>query len=228
MPHPEPWPKIYREAPEVFEAFGRAEDPEGLVVRRLRELAGIEGRIVLEVGSGTGRYSPELALGSKAYFALEPSPSLLGLAPKTAPVQFIRARGESLPFKTLSMDLVLATWVLAYLQPKACDLVLGEALRVLRSHPGAGIWLVENHWTGAFQALRGREGYGGEPGVKRLIEVHGFRAMAVIETELRFHSEGEAEQVLGALCGTEVRERLRNKPMATLGHHIVILHHPLA
>ena len=231
MPHPEPWPQIYRDAPEVFEAFARAEDPEGLVVQRVRDLAGVAGRKVLEIGCGTGRYSRELARASGAYFALEPGARMLGLARQAcqgSPVHLVAARGESLPFKAQSMDLILATWVLAYLKPGACAQVLRDARRVLRHEPGAGIWLVENHWTGVFQALRGREGFGGEPGVKRLLEDHGFRVVEVLETELRFSSEREAERVLGALCGPEVRERLRKKPMATVGHHVVILHHPLA
>lgn len=227
MPRAEAWPRIYREAPEVFQAFGRAEDPDGLVVGRLREMAGLEGRTILEIGCGTGRYSRDLAKGAAGYFAMEPSPGMLTLAPSGLPpssLHWVRARGEALPLRSQSMDLVLATWVLGYLRPDACGKVLLEAQRALR--PGGEIWLVENHWTGAFQTLRGREGWGGEPGVRRLIEVHGFQVADVIETELRFPSEGEALRVLGTLCGAEVRERLRQKPRATLGHHVVLLRHP--
>lgn len=227
MPNPEAWPRIYREDPEVFEAFGRAEDPDGLVVGRLREMAGLEGRNVLEIGCGTGRYARDLAAGAAGYFALEPSLGMLALAPRAlrqSPLHWVRARGEALPLRSQSMDLVLATWVLAYLKPDACAKVLREAQRVLR--PEGTIWLVENHWTGDFQALRGREWWGGEPGVKRLVEAHGFQVADVIETELRFPSEEEALRVLGTLCGAEVRERLLKKPRATLGHHVVLLRHP--
>ena len=228
MPQSEPWPKIYREAPEIFEAFSRAEDPEGLVVQRLWELAGFPGRRILEIGCGTGRYSQALAPGTAGYFALEPNPGMLGLA-KRGPGEgphLVRARGQALPLRDQSVDLVVASWVLAYLRPEVMTSVIKEAYRVLRPGSGRGIWLVENHWTGAFQALRERAGFGGEPGVKRLIEDHGFQVRDVIETELRFPSGAEAEYVLGALCGSEVRKRLANEPRAALGHHIVLLHHP--
>lgn len=224
---PEPWPRIYREAPELFAAFGRAEDPDGRIAQRLRALAGLPGREVLEIGAGTGRYSQACSQGTAEYFAVEPSPEMACLAKQAlrgTRVHCVRARGEHLPFKDQSLDRVVATWVLAYLRPAACGRVVQEALRVLRA---GGIWLVENHWTGAFQELRGRAGLEGEPGLGRLLEEHGFRVVEVIESELRFPSALEAQRILGALCGPEVGQRLAERPLSRLGHHVAILHRPL-
>ena len=39
----EHWSRAYREAPEIFDAFTRAEDPDGLVARRLRDAAALDG-----------------------------------------------------------------------------------------------------------------------------------------------------------------------------------------
>lgn len=226
-PAPEPWPRIYQEAPEIFEAFGRAEDPDGLIARRLWELAGLAGRRVLEIGCGTGRYTREWMGDASDYVALEPSSGMLGLARQAAggaAVHWVEARGEALPFKENTFNRVLATWVLAYLRPETCTRVIQQALRVLRPEGNGGIWLVENHWTGAFQELRGREGLGGEPGVRRLLDDHGFRVADVIETELRFNSGAEALHILGSLCGPGVAERLKERPLARIGHNVVILH----
>ena len=231
MPKPEPWPQIYRDAPEIFEAFGQAEDPEGLIAGRVQALAGLAGKRVLEIGCGTGRYSGAWAEHATGYVALEPSPKMLGLARTSCEdsgVHLVRGRGEGLPFRDESFDRVVATWVLAYLRPEACRRVLGEAERVFRKGGGGGIWLVENHWTGDFQALRRREGLGGEPGVARLLEAHGFEAVEVVKTELRFPSALEAERILGALCGPDVAERLRRRPTSRLGHNVVILHRPVS
>lgn len=218
---PEPWPRIYREAPGIFDAFGRAEDPDGLIVRRVRELAGLEGKRILEIGAGTGRYSREWANHAAQVVALEPNPKLLAVGRKARPeLSWVVGQGERLPFRDYSLDGVLATWVLAYLRPEACGRVLQEARRVLR---GGAIWLVENHWTGAFQELRGRAGLGGEPGVERLLKDHGFRVAEVVETELRFPSAAEAQRLLGTLCGPAVAERLALRPTATIGHHVVLL-----
>lgn len=225
MPHAESWPRIYRERPEVFAAFARAEDPEGRIVARLRDLAGLAGATAAEVGCGTGRYTAELAGACARYVATDPSPALLGLASAANPgLALVRARAEALPFRPAAFDRVLATWVLAYLRPAARAAAVAEALRVLR--PGGSAWLVENHWEGDFQELRDRQGYGAEPGVADLLEAHGFRVAEVLETELRFESSGEAEAILGALCGDAVAEKLRRAPRARFGHAVAILHRP--
>lgn len=225
MPPREHWPRIYRERPEVFEAFARAEDPEGRIVARLRAHAQLDGSESLEVGCGTGRYSAELARACARYVATDPSPALLGLAARAGGGPgLVRARAEALPFRTASADRVLATWVLAYLRPASQAAAVAEALRVLRS--GGGAWLVENHWEGDFQELRGCAGYGGEPGVKALLEVHGFTVAETLESELRFGTEAEAEAVLGALCGEAVARRLQARPRRRFGHAVVLLHRP--
>lgn len=222
MPPVEHWPRVYREHPEVFAAFARAEDPEGRIVARLRALADLAGTTAVEVGCGTGRYTAELARACGRYVATDPSPGLLALASEAQPgLQLVRARGEALPFRDRGADRLLATWVLAYLRPAAREAAVAEALRVLR--PGGSAWLVENHWEGDFQELRDCAGYGGEPGVKALIEDHGFQVVEVLDTELRFPTEAEAEAVLGALCGEAVAEKLRRAPRARFGHAVVIL-----
>ncbi len=222
MPPVEHWPRIYIEHPEIFAAFARAEDPEGRIVERLRALAALAGATAVEVGCGTGRYTAELARACGRYVATDPSPGLLALAAAANPgLGLVRARAESLPLRDRCVDRYLATWVLAYLRPAARAAAVAEALRVLR--PGGSAWLVENHWAGDFQALRDCAGYGAEPGVKALLEEHGFEVAETLETELRFPSAADAEAVLGALCGEAVADKLRRAPRARFGHAVVLL-----
>ncbi|MBK8725600.1 MAG: methyltransferase domain-containing protein [Holophagaceae bacterium] len=222
MPAPEHWPSVYRDRPEIFAAFARAEDPQGRIVARLAELANLEGTTALELGCGTGRYTTELAQRCARYLATDPSPALLELAKRDGAAPWLlRTRAERLPLKDHCVDRVLATWVLAYLRPGDRAAALAEAARVLR--PGGSMWLVENHWDGEFQELRDRAGYGAEPGVKALIEAGGFRVAARIESELRFDSNEEAAAILGALCGETVAEKLRRAPRRSFGHEVVIL-----
>jgi SAM-dependent methyltransferase len=223
MPHREAWSRIYRERPDIFAAFCRAEDPEGRIVARLQALAGLEGATAVEAGCGTGRYSAELARACSRYVATDRSASLLAQAAAASPcLDLVRARAEALPFRAHCADRYFATWVLAYLRPPAREAAVAEALRVLR--PGGSAWLVENHWEGDFQELRDCSGYGAEPGVKDLLEVHGFRVAETLETELRFDTAQEAGAILGALCGEAVAEKLRRAPRARFGHAVVLLH----
>ena len=114
LPAPrENWDRAYREAPEIFEAFSRAEDPDGLLARRLLAHVSLAGRTVLELGCGTGRYTRELAPRAGLYLGVEPSSSMLNLARKAfdglpRPPVLLRARGQTLPLRSGSLDVMLA------------------------------------------------------------------------------------------------------------------------
>ncbi len=228
---PENWDRAYREAPEIFEAFSRAEDPEGRVVRSLLAHAPLSGRTVLELGYGTGRYTRELAPQSGCYLGVEPSPTLHSLARRACagltPTPFLlRARGQALPLRAASVDVMIAAWVVVNLRPAIREAVQREAARVLRPGPGHGLWLIENHWNSQFQRCRGRGGED-EARLRHLIEVDGFRMVETIATKLRFPDAAEAERVLGYLCGEALLARLRRRPTATLEHRVVLLHRPV-
>ena len=227
----ENWDRSYREAPEIFAAFSRSEDPEGLVARRLLAHVSLSGRTVLELGCGTGRYTRELTPQAGLYLGVEPSSSMLSLARTSftdllQPPVLLRSRGESLPFRASSVEVMLAAWVLVNLREEVRVRVLKEASRVLRPGPGCGMWLLENHWDSQFQRYRGR-GAEDELRLRRLMAHDGFRMVEVVATELRFPSSSEAERVLGYLCGETMLGHLRRAPTAVLEHRIVILHRPV-
>lgn len=214
----EPWPRIYREAPEVFAAFRQAEDPEGRIPAQLRRCLDLGGRRILELGAGTGKLAEALAPGCAAWIALEPEAGLLAQGRWEAALP-VRGLGQRLPLRDASVDHGVAAWVLGYLPPLRQARVVAEALRVLR--PGGSLWAVENGAGGDFQALRGVEDW--EPGTARLLEDLGFEAVARVATELRFPSAEAAEGVLGALCGEAVRQRLQARPQAIFSHTVAIL-----
>ena len=224
----ENWNRAYREAPEIFDEFCRAEDPDGRITRRLKAHADLASRVVLEIGCGTGRYTGAWAAGTGHYAAVERSPAMLALArqncsARSLPLDLLCADAGRLPFPDATFDRGLAGWVVVNLRPAVRSAVLAEASRVLRSHADAKIWLVENHWSGEFQELRGRRAEVEEARIEKLATEWGFEAVEVVETELRFPSTEAARRVLGWLCGERVRERLRDRPTTRLGHHVVVL-----
>lgn len=224
----ENWDRAYCEAPEIFDAFSRAEDPGDLVAKRLRAHADLPSRTVLELGCGTGRYTRELAPHAGFYLGVEPSASMLAFARNAfkslpRPPILLRARGQALPLRTGSVDVVLAAWVLVNLREEVRGRLLLEASRVLKPGPGRGIWLIENHWDSQFQHYRGR-GAEDERRLRRLMERDGFRLVEVVDAELRFPSSAEAERILGYLCGKTMLDHLRRAPTAVLEHRIAILH----
>lgn len=219
MAPPEGWTRAYGGAPEVFAAFVAAEDPEGRVKAALGGLRAFAGDRVLDLGCGTGHVSAWLLGQGAEVVAVDREAALLARAP-SGPA-YVRADGRRLPLRDSTVDQVLAAWVVLNSPPAARRALLAESARVLR--PGGATWLVENHPSGAFHALRG------EPAeeVERLDElksVHGFREAEVVDTELCFPDAAEAARILGCLLGPEAAARLGGR--SRLPHRVVILERP--
>jgi len=224
----ENWTRAYREAPEVFDAFTRAEDPEGLIAGRLLAHASLSRGSVVEIGCGSGSLMSRIAPRTECYLGIDPEPRMLALARDRAggvrsQVHLVQARAERLPIRTGVVDQLVAAWVLIGLPPRRLTRVLDEASRVLGTRPEAGLWVVESHWSGEFHDLRGPRRETERQRIQELVANRGFSCVEVLRTELRFPSAGEAERVLGYLCGSETGDRLRRSPRATLTHDVIIL-----
>ena len=110
----------------------------------LRLLTKIEGRDVLDVGCGTGRWLAELShRGPHSLHGVDPSPEMLSVAAtkKIPGAQLSLAACSDLPIDDASMDVLLASFVLSY----EGDLraAAGELARVAR--PGADLFLSDMH-----------------------------------------------------------------------------------
>jgi SAM-dependent methyltransferase len=218
----ERWALTYREAPQVFDAFSRAEDRGGLLVPALIEASTLRERRVLELGCGTGRWTRELAPAAASLVALEPAPGMLALARRAGgrATHWVRARAEALPFASGAFERVVAAFVFANLRPRVRAAALREARRALAA--GGQLWLVENHWEDDFQALRREAGLRVEVEVAPLLE-DGFEVIETLETEMRFESDDEARRILGQILGCRVETTLAAHPRSRFVHRVCLL-----
>ena len=127
-----------------------AQDPAD--PRRSLPAIGPHHRRVLDVGCGAGQtlISSRLPPGSLGVgIDIDHEPLVLGreLAPT---LQFLRARGEALPFTPSSFDLVICRVALPYMHIRRA---LAEMARVLVH--GGDIWLVLHPWRMTMAELRG-------------------------------------------------------------------------
>lgn len=219
----ERWPEVYREQPEIFERFANAEDRDHLVPDRLRHAGVLEGKALLELGCGSGRWTRELCAGERPYFALEPQAGLLKLArgQGLSGVQWIRARGQALPFATECFERIFAGFVLANQRPKARLALLEEARRVLTN--GGSLWALENDQDDDLQDLRRRAGLETPVEIRPLLEEHDFELIETVETRLEFEEETASALVLGTILGPRVEALLAREPQHRFRHRICIL-----
>jgi SAM-dependent methyltransferase len=134
--------------PDIYEIENRAVDPGGHVLAAMRNLAPWDGRILVDLGCGTGFWLPGYARDASAVIGVEPDPALRSAAAARtrglADVQVLPGSAEHLPLADRSVDVVHARF--AYFLAPGGDAGLAEVLRVLR--PGGSLVVVDNdhHW----------------------------------------------------------------------------------
>lgn len=125
------------EMARVTELQGRELFP--LLRSRLRG----DERLVLDLGCGPGRFTPDLADITRArVVGVDPIQRLLDLAPRHPQVDY-RLMGEGqIPLDAASVDVVWICLVLGGIHGRTLDATIAEIGRVLR--PGGLVFLVEN------------------------------------------------------------------------------------
>lgn len=110
---------------------------------------------MLDVGAGTGEAFKHVPSDVTGVVAVEPDPGMLRRARRraaetNAPVGFVRALGEALPFSAECFDTAVATLVLCTVED--LEATVAELYRVLR--PGGRLLLME-HVRASDDALAG-------------------------------------------------------------------------
>ena len=226
----ERWEKTYTSDVDVYEALGAAGDAEGRVLPRLLAGFSVRGKTVLEVGCGTGGYAQALAPLTRAYYALDISAPMLGLARRPCAgvgnLAFLRANAEAIPLRDGSVDAAFGTWAIgAIWPPDARERALGEVHRVVE--PGGEVWAVENHWESAFMDMRGDEEQAWDHQTRLWYESHGYEIFDTVDTAFVFPTLAEARRVLGFIFGEKALRYLDAHPSPRLEHTAMIVHKTL-
>ncbi len=142
---------------ELYEVENRAADPDGHVLAAMRAHAPWTGRVLLDLGCGSGYWLGRYADEAAEVIGIEPDPRLLPIATGRDPrVRVLHGSAEHIPLEDQSVDVVHARF--AYFFPPGCDAGLTEVMRVLR--PGGSLVVVGNDLQrGEFaELLRSAEG----------------------------------------------------------------------
>jgi SAM-dependent methyltransferase len=163
----------------------------------MRAVADWDGRVVLDVGCGSGFHLPRLGSTASHVYGVEPHPGLVRLATRRtrslANVTVLAGTAQDLPLPDDSVDVVHARW--AYFFGPGSEPGLAELDRVVRH--GGTAFVIDNDATRSTFGSWFRRGYPAvDPlAVERFWSTRGWRRTSV-DVEWRFDSRADLEAVL--------------------------------
>jgi SAM-dependent methyltransferase len=175
----------------------------------MREQATWSGRVVLDLGCGTGFHLARFADEAAQVYGVEPHPGLVRLATRRtrslANVTVLAGAAQDLPLPDGSVDVVQARW--AYFFGPGCEPGLAELDRVVRR--GGTAFVIDND--------AGRSTFGGwfrrgyprvdTGAVERFWSAHGW-SRTPLDVDWRFDTRADLEAVVRIEFAPELAESI--------------------
>lgn len=201
--------KSYYNEVDYYEEFSKYEDYPRKIEKFL--LPKIKGKIVLDLGCGSGKFLKSLAPSSKKYYGLDVSKQQLKIAmekaKKMSNVKFFNSSAENIPLPDKSIDVVIATWVISAVNGfKRKRKMLDEVNRVLKNN--CKVYLVENDFKGEFEEIR-KHPKRVEKYNKWLLK-QGFKKIKYVQTYFKFPSFQIAVRVFDQIWGKRVSSQIKS------------------
>ena len=215
---------IYTSKADAYHRMIAVEDYNNQVLNAIQGLTRLDGKRILDLGSGTGRFPLMLrehncqVIASDLHFAM-----LIEQQRQRARVagswSLAQADMRALPFMPRSADLVLAGWAIGHMRAwYASDwqVQMGAALDEMQrmAAPGGSLFIFETMSTGSHTPA---------PPNAELAEYYhwleterGFSAHAPIQTDYRFASVDEAVEFTRFFFGDDLAATIRREGWAVL------------
>jgi len=211
LPGIHPSPNI-QTSPDVYEVENRAADPEQRIEQAMQAIAAWKGKVVLDLGAGTGFHIPRFQEASNV-FAVEPHDesrllamqriSALGLLN----VSILKGSAEYIPLRDQSVDICHSRF--AYFFAPDCLPGLRELERVMR--PGSTAFIIDNDFVeGTFAEWLQQTPYYKNATASEVTQFwreQGFTEQS-IASEWRFESREDLEKVVRLEFGDVLAENL--------------------
>lgn len=211
-----------QDTPDIYEIENRAADPEGRIEAAMAAIAPWDGKVMLDLGAGTGFHLARFHGIAAHVIAVEPhDPSRLRAMARVAALGLARtsvmtSSAERILLPDAAVDIAHARF--AYFFAPDCEPGLSELARVIR--PGGAAFIIDNDLrSGTFAAWLRRspwwtskdvdavEGFWARHGftLYRIASEWRFESRADFEAVVRIEFPSDlAEQILGEHRGTRV------------------------
>ncbi len=141
------WDFLYRDYPEVYDEFASVPTRGKQWIDAVREIVSLKGKIVADIGSGSGKSTFELARRAELVIGIEPEDAMADIAIKNTQelnllnVAFKKGRATAIPLENGSVDVTASSTGAFYNDPDSIRRFVAEAERITR--PGGHIVLIE-------------------------------------------------------------------------------------
>jgi ubiquinone/menaquinone biosynthesis C-methylase UbiE len=175
----------------------------------MRSLSDWDGRVVLDLGCGSGFHLPRFAATAARVYGVDPHPGLVRLAARRtrslAHVDVLPGTAQRVPLPDRSVDVAHARW--AYFFGPGCEPGLAELDRVVRR--GGTAFVIDNDATRSTFGAWFRRGYPAvDPvAVARFWSTRGWRRTPV-DVDWRFDSRADLEAVVRIEFTPEVADEI--------------------
>ena len=229
LPGVHPSPNIQR-APDVYERENRAVDPGGKIEAAMAAAAPWDGKVLLDLGAGTGYHLPRFHETAAHVIAVEPhGPSRVRAMARVAALGLERVSvttgsAERLLLPDASIDVVHARF--AYFFGPGCEPGLAELARVIR--PCGAAFMIDNDLrTGTFASWlrRSPDWANADPD-----EIEGFWAgrgfdLTRIASEWRFERREDLDAVVRLEFPPDLAATiLMEHPGTSVDYHYALYH----
>ncbi|GAA1988156.1 hypothetical protein GCM10009838_58700 [Catenulispora subtropica] len=244
------WNRLYNEFPERYDEFAEAQDPTDTMAH-VSGHVDLAGKVVLDIGGGSGKYARCLAPEAALVHCLDPCLPLIEVAERRARelgatnIVTGQAEAQKVPLGDATVDVVLAAHSISAIAARdfstpghaSADvsesrfaeraLAVTELLRVLR--PGGWLFSLtpapDNYGGELSEIVLGADGAEWSRGKLRFIrwmsDEFGF-VSTPIRADWKFPDGDEAARVFGFVYGAEAADFLRQHDVRTIENRLVI------
>ena len=213
---------VYQQEADLYQRLIGREDYLDNLLPEIKRITPLNGKDVVDLGSGTGRLAHLLAPHAKAVHALDLFPHMLGVAAERlrnqqlGKWQVTAGDHRRIPLPNKSADLVLSGWSICYLVvwegeewEGEVESALLDMQRVLRG--GGTMIVIETLGTGNIEPVE-------KENLKpyfNFLEESGFQR-SWIRTDYRFDSREEALELVEFFFGEEMVSEIGNESKPVL------------